>query len=38
MTYNDEGVMGLDTGLRPWTFVLMPFLVLPLVLLWRALP
>jgi hypothetical protein len=38
--YNDEGVMGLDTGLRPWTwvFILLPFLVAPLVFLWRALP
>jgi hypothetical protein len=39
MIYNDEGVMGLHTGLRPWTwvFVLLPFLLLPLVLLYQAL-
>jgi hypothetical protein len=40
MMYNDEGVMGLDTGLRPWTwvFILLPGLIVPLVLLWRSLP
>jgi hypothetical protein len=39
MIYNDEGVMGLDTGLRGWTwvFILLPFLTVPLILLWRGL-
>jgi hypothetical protein len=39
MSYNDEGVMGADTGMSPWTwaFLLLPLLVLPLVLLWHSL-
>jgi hypothetical protein len=40
LIYNDEGVMGLDTGIWPWAWVLilLPFLIGPLVMLWRDLP